>query len=438
MPEILFEGKALAKTYHKHLQHKTLSTLTDRRFDHQTSIYDNLIIEGDNLSVINTLLPYYRNRIKCIYIDPPYNTGNRHWVYKDDLSTPIVRDWVAKVIDNKSISKHDKWLCVMMPRLMLMKDLLSDEGLIFISIDDNEVHALKLLMDEIFGEQNFVAQIIVTVNRGGRDFNKIAKTHEYLLIYAKTQNFTINELEKANHTFKYHDKSGGFEIRELRNRNPKFGSFNRPNLYYPIYVKKSISSCFDESAKDVFYALSLDRASIDDVEVYPRNKAGKESCWRWGRDRLSESISDNLSMSKVLAKQKQGGGFNIYEKYRKSCRKVKSVWDDTAYRTEQGTKDLNNIGLKGAFEFPKPVELIKQILRIGADKNSIILDAFAGSGTTAQATLELNAEDKGKRKFILIECEKFIEDITVKRISTVIEKLASQGESNTFSIYKLS
>lgn len=344
----------------------------------------NIMIEGDNYHSLSVLNYTHKSRIDVIYIDPPYNTGNEGFVYND------------KLVDLNESYRHSKWLSFMAKRLKLAKNLLKRTGIIFISIDDNEQSQLKLLCDEIFGENNFIALIIVQTNKGGRDYLQIAKTHEYLLCYGKTTDTRLYEIPKDISSLSLEDKSGKFEIRELRNRNPKFTKENRPNLYYPIYVYGEIKDKYGHCP------ISLKKSKKYNIEVFPKNKDGKDSCWRWGTKLLSQNIiEDDPKRSQAVAKQKRDGGWNIYEKSRKSTTKAKSIWDESEVRTERGTIVLRNVLGKSLFDHPKPVELIDKLLRLSTNENSLILDFFAGSGTTGQAVLELNKEDEGNRQFIL-------------------------------------
>jgi len=347
----------------------------------------NLLIEGDNYHALSVLNYTHEKKVDVIYIDPPYNTGSENFIYTDNRYDTVKDD---------DPYRHSKWLSFMEKRLKLAKNLIKRTGVIFISIDDNEQSQLKLLCDEIFGENNFIALIIIQTNKGGRDYLEIAKTHEYLLCYGKSPDTKLFEIPKDISALKLKDETGRFEIRELRNRNPKFSKENRPNLYYPIYV--------NEEKKDRYghYPISLKKSKKYNIEVYPKNKEGKDSCWRWGTRLLSQNIiEDDPERSQAVAKQKRDGGWNIYEKSRKSTTKAKSIWDESEVRTERGTIILRNVLGKALFDHPKPVELIDKVLRLSTKEDSLILDFFAGSGTTGQAVLELNKEDEGNRQFIL-------------------------------------
>lgn len=414
MPVLSWIGKEAIVNHDKEVPFRLLKKIKSLSVGES----ENLIIEGDNLEGLKALLPYYQNKIKCIYIDPPYNTGNENWVYNDNVNAPKIKQWLGKTVgsDVDDLTRHDKWLCMMYPRLKLLRELLSDDGFIFVSIDDNEVHNLRLIMDEIFHQENFISEILPVVNPGGRDYNQIAITHEYVLVYSKSDLSELNEIPK-DVVFSFKDSKGGYEIRELRNRNPKFHSGNRPNLFYPIYINTNLK---DENG---FCAISLTKTKSYNIEVKPYNSQGKESVWRWGTKKVQENlVPDNVNASQIIAKQRHDGGWNIYEKSRKSTTKVKSIWNETEMRTENGTRLIRKIFGFTVFDHPKSLDLIKRILQIATADNDIVLDSFAGSGTTGHAVLEINKEDGGNRKFILIEMEnKICREITSQRIKKVCE-----------------
>jgi len=363
----------------------------------------NLYIEGDNLEVLKQLQKTYYGKIKMIYIDPPYNTGG-DFVYKDDFKDNIQNYKELTKQTNRANPEtngryHTDWLNMMYSRLMLAKNLLSKDGVIFISIDDNEQKNLSKILDEVFGEQNFYSQVIVQSNKRGQTYKQISKTHEYLLCFTKNEDTEVNELEKdaESNDLNLSDKIGNYNIRELRNRNPKFGRFNRPNLFYPIYVNTRVLD------KDGFSPISLEKSPEFDFEVLPKNSLGQDSCWRWGQALLIKNIDVDTQLSEVIAKIKNDGNYNIYEKYRKMTYKPKSIWDEVELITERGTVELGQLGLSQYFDFPKPIGLIKKVLQIGTSKEDTILDFFSGSATTAHAVMQLNAEDGGNRKFIMVQ-----------------------------------
>lgn len=413
---------------------------------------ENVFIEGENLEVLKVLQKSYYGKVKVVCIDPPYNTGNDSFIYPDSFKESkedyqkrigekdeegyLLKEGFFRKNSKDSGHYHSNWLSMMYPRLFLAKNLLRDDGVIFVHIDDNEVHNLRLLMNEIFGEENFFAQVIVRSNSRGQTYKQIAKTHEYILVYTKNFETDLNELEKDenNNDLNLKDDIGNYNIRELRNRNPKFGKHNRPNLFYPIYANPKVSD------KDGFSPVSLVKNENYNVEILPLNSEKKESCWRWGQKKCISNINQNTLESNLVAKKKGDGSFGIYEKYRKTTYKPKSIWDDNSFLTETGTVELRELGFENIFDFPKPVALEKQILNLSIEDDDIVLDFFAGSGTTAQANIELNKEDGCNRKFILVQlpelCDenseaykagyKTIADISRERIRRVIKKIEKE------------
>lgn len=392
------------------------TTMTLRPYCEESVDFDhtqNLYIEGDNLDVLKALRETYLGKVKMIYIDPPYNTGN-DFVYNDDFAqsrgefeetSGLFDEEGNQTIDPMQRNTesngrfHTDWLNMIYPRLKVARDLLSDDGVIFISIDDNEVENLRKVCDEIFGEQNFITSIIIRANSRGQTYNQIAKTHEYILVYSKTSTAELFDLEKdmEKSDLNLKDDIGAFNIRELRNRNPKFGKHNRPGLFYPIYVNPNVID------RDGFHSISLNKDDEYCIEVFPYNSMGKESCWRWGKTKFEINCSENTLRSNIVAKEKSSGGYNIYEKYRKTTYKPKSIWDDNIFLTETGTVKLKELGFNGEFDFPKPTDLVKRCLSLSTQEDDTVLDFFSGSATTAHAVMQLNAEDEGNRKFIMVQ-----------------------------------
>lgn len=432
MPQINFLGKTFVQNYHLAVPYSELIPQKEKSITEKVRLDDNLIIHGDNLKALKALLPTYAGKIKCIYIDPPYNTGNEGWAYNDNVNNPRQKEWLGKVVDREDLTRHDKWLCMMMPRLKLLRELLSDDGAIFISIDDFEIHRLWVLMDEVFGEENYIGCITIEGNPRGRDYGGVARMHDYLLVYSKSYQTEINNLRDENKFFPYKDKTGGFEIRELRNRNIAFNKENRPNLYYPFYVNPQNK---DENG---FFEIDL-VAHNNWVELFPKESQGLDTVWRWGKVKSKENLN-----TEIVGKSMGDGGYQIIEKYRKKERMARSMWFDKDVNTEKGTLLLKTIMGNKEFGFPKPVEMIKRVIEMGSGPDDIILDSFAGSGTTAHAVLDLNKEDGGNRKFILVECEDYADKITAERVRRVIKGVPNtkdeelkNGFGGTFSYFEL-
>lgn len=363
----------------------------------------NLYIEGDNLEVLKLLQKSYHKKVKMIYIDPPYNTG-KDFVYKDNFKDNI-KNYMEQTgqvdSDGNRLSTnsdtngryHSDWLSMMYPRLKLARNLLKDDGVIFISIDDNEVSNLQKLCDEIFGEDNFLNLIVLENDSRARPYGSVATTHEYILAYSKGSNFIYETLSNPEKKFDYYDNDGGFDLYELRNRNIAFNISNRPNLYYSFWVN---TNNIDEND---LYEVSLEPKN-GWTEVYPQESQGVKTVWRWGKDKARE----NLNKFVFAKKANSDTGFKIVKKYRETTYALNTVWTDKDIKTDRGT--LENKALfdnKKYFDFPKPKDLIKKLLSIGSGQEDLILDFFSGSATTAHAVMDLNSQDKGNRKYICVQ-----------------------------------
>lgn len=401
---------------------------------------ENLIIEGENLEVLKLLSDSYREQIKCIYIDPPYNTG-KDFVYSDNYTEDKKPYWEQTGVTENGVKidtnidsdgrYHSNWLNMMYSRLLLSRTMLKPEGVIFISLDENEIHHLRKLCDEVFGEQNFISCITVVSNPRGRDYGGVAKMHEYIMVYIKSEDSEINDLNEPDKVFPFTDSISGYELRELRNRNIAFNSENRPNLYYPFYINPNNQ---DENG---LYEIGLEPKE-GWIELYPKESQGFKTVWRWGKPKALENININIA-----GKEMEDEGFQIVEKYRKKTKMARSVWWDKEDNTEKGTLLVKSLfDGKKVMDFPKPVEMIQKIIEMGTspDSNDIILDFFGGSGTTAQAVMQQNQIDNGNRKFILVQLPEIpeeksaaykagyrkISDITIERNKRVVEKIIEE------------
>lgn len=428
MPTLTWIGKEKVVNHHLDVPFRVL--------DHQYTFGDtpdsgNKIIHGDNLEALKALLPEYEGKIKCIYIDPPYNTGNEKWVYNDNVNDPHIRKWLGQVVGSEmdDLTRHDKWLCMMYPRLVLLQKLLKDDGAIFISIDDNELYFLKCICDEIFGKANYLCSICIKNDSRARPYNSISVTHEYLLVYTGA-NFIANSLHDKSKKFQYKDEFGGYDLYELRNRNSDFNSDNRPNLYYPFWVNPN-----NEIENSLFEIDLVEHEGW--IKFYPQESQGIKTVWRWGKEKAQENLNT------VIFGRKAVGGWQVVKKYRDDIYALPSVWDDADVSSDRGTltmkKFFNN---KRVFAFPKSPELIQRCLQLASDPDSIILDSFAGSGTTAHAVLNLNKQDGGNRKFILVELGDYAENITAERVRRVMSgygegKNALEGTGGSFDFYEL-
>lgn len=368
---------------------------------------NNLYIEGDNLEVLKLLQKSYHNKVKMIYIDPPYNTG-KDFVYPDNFKdnlknyleiTGQTGEEGQKLSTNSDSSGryHSDWLNMMYPRLKLARNLLTDDGVIFISIDDNEVHNLRKLCDEIFGEENFISNVAVVNNLKGRsDAEYIANAHESLLIYRKSEIYQTKGIPTPIEylgEYNLEDQKGKYRLQGLRKRGTNSKREDRPNMYYPFFYNLNNRT------------LSLERKSLEDFEIYPKLSDGNDGRWRWGKNTALERI-DELVPKYIKVRDE----YDIYQKdYLFSNEgeqkrvKPKSFWIDSKFSSDSGTRNFKELFQNKAFNNPKSLDFIKECLYQSTEKNDIILDFFSGSATTAHATMQLNAEDGGNREYIMVQ-----------------------------------
>ncbi len=403
MPTLEFKGKQHIYAHHLTVPYRPLE-IDETRSCNRSGADDNLIIHGDNLHALKALLPRYAGRVKCIYIDPPYNTGNEGWVYNDKVNSPLMKEWLKEYapVDNEDLERHDKWLCMMWPRLHLLKELLAEDGSIFISIDDNEQHHLRMLMDEVFGKENFLAGIIWQ-HRYGRSNNAklFSNQREHVIAYRKSDTVShirVKRDEKLNETYSNldNDPRGSWVSSSYVNPATKE---QRPNLVYPVVNP--------HTGAEVNHPTHAWKYSQSTYEEHVRE--GK--LW-WG-------VDGNFRYPRLK-------NF-LYESEQKGIVPIDLMLADIAGTTDQGTKQLQAVFQSTAVEFnnPKPTRLIENLIKIAEGASSkadaIILDSFAGSGTTAHAVLSLNKEDGGNRKFILVECEDYADTLTSERIRRAIK-----------------
>lgn len=449
MPVLDWIGKKCVVNHHREVPYRLVHC------DKAKSVGDpdagNLLVEGDNLEALKALLPYYAGKVKCIYIDPPYNTGNESWIYNDNVNSPEIHAWLGKVVgkDAEDLSRHDKWLCMMYPRLKILREFLTVDGVIFISCDINELVRLTLLVEELFKPGNLSIIPVVNNMKGRNDQLNVAQCHEYLVMFGRpgflASGVPLTEQQKKK--FNKTDAAGElYEQRDLRKRGGADTRELRPKLYFPIYRAADGS-------------LSLQRAAADDVEILPLKSDGTEGAWRWGQAKVALNLAI-LESSYVAKGDKWNVSYRVYlnpdlapkspgeeldaeededdevdddyddttgEPIERST-KPKSFWWGPEFSTDRAGKHLKKIIGTKAFDYPKPVDLIRRIIHMAGDKDALILDSFAGSGTTGEAVLAANADDGGSRRFILIEMDTTIsEKVTVPRVRYAIEKAKTSG-----------
>ncbi|MCX6239477.1 MAG: site-specific DNA-methyltransferase [Bacteroidia bacterium] len=409
MPTLHWIGKEKVINHHMDVPFKVLEHSygfdNGKQTEKETNS-GNKIIHGDNLEALKALLPEYEGRIKCIYIDPPYNTGNEGWVYNDNVNDPKFKKWLHSVVgkEGEDLSRHDKWLCMMYPRLKLLSKLLAMDGAIFISIDHNEQANLKLICDEIFGSNRFVCQFVwkSRQNKDNRNINKVSNDHEYVFCYGTS----LKGLERdySQYSNPDSDPRGSWQS---ANMVGLLDEKQRPNLHYDL---------IDPSTK------------IN----YGKPKMG----WRYDRNTMRRLIiEDRILWPKLASGRPRKKQF--YNELKDDVTGYSSIIGEN-YFTRDGTNSIQQIFDNRSFEFSKPFELIQELISQIADWNDTILDSFAGSGTTAHAVLNLNKQDGGNRKFILIEMEDYAESITSERVKRVINGFSdTEGTGGSFDYYEL-
>lgn len=413
MPTLNWIGKYKVVTHYQDVPFRVL----ERKYtfgEEQDS--GNMIIHGDNLEALKALLPRYENRIKCIYIDPPYNTGNEGWVYNDNVNDPHIRKWLGQVVGSEmdDLTRHDKWLCMMYPRLVLLQKLLADDGAIFISIDDNEQANLKLICDEIFGATNFLTQVIWERAYSPINLKKhFSTSHDYVICYAKNlPNLVCNGLPRsieANNRYQNPD-------------NDPRGLWKNACLYVGPRVESNVYPIIGPSGKEFWPASGYS--------------------WIFSQERFQEMEKDNR-----IYYGPDGTSTPSLKRFLNEVKQTitpMSIWKYTDVgHSQSATQELKDIfDGHAVFTYPKPVDLIKRCLQLYSDKESIILDSFAGSGTTAHAVLNLNKQDGGNRKFILCEMCDYAETITAERVRRVMSgygegKNAVEGTGGSFDFFEL-
>ena len=430
VPTLEFKGKQVVYAHHLSVpfrmleldEKKSLVSKKDKTAD------GNMIIHGDNLDALKALMPRYAGRVNCVYIDPPYNTGNEKWCYNDNVNAPMMKKWLSDncEVDNEDAEKHDKWCCMMWPRLHLLHELLAENGVIFVSIDDNEIHHLRPLMDEIFGEHNFVANFIWE-GTAMHNVSFVASTHDYILCYAKnieylkaTKNrwrvlkqgldaiYSQVEALKKKHGNNYELMSQKLQewFSSLEKKNPSW--------QHRHYNQIDQNGCFFPSDISPVGGNGGTYEIQHPLTGKPVRKPRRG--WRFAdRKQMEEAIAQDRVCFGI-----DEGTVPTIKAYlhETEMQTINSVF----YQDRRGAAiNLRGIMGKDVFPFPKDHRVLVRILEAVSDKNSIVLDSFAGSGTTAHAVLELNKEDGGNRKFILVECEDYANSVTAERVRRAIK-----------------
>jgi len=400
MPEIVFKGKEYVYNHHLSVPYRPLVADAAKGIG-PVDLSGNLVIHGDNLHALKSLLPRYAGAVDLIFIDPPYNTGNEGWCYSDGVNSPIMKEWLStNPVDGEDMLRHDKWLCMMWPRLVLLRELLSEHGSIWITLDDNEVHRARMVLDEIFGEDSFVACFAWQKRSSPDNDERLATaTHDYLLCYAKSkldvrfQKFIRTAEADARYDNPDNDPRGPWTSSDLTRRE------YREHDYYEIVLPsgRSVKPAQGRS-------WSVPRDSFDRLRNENRLWFGPDGNAMPRRKRFLSEVSGGI---------------------------VPTTWwslNDVP-GNQEAKRELGQVFSEepNVFATPKPVGLLERIIEIGADRDSLILDSFAGSGTTAHAVLKANAKDGGGRRFILVEGEDYADTLTAERVRRAIQGYAWSG-----------
>ena len=467
MPTLEWIGKEKVINHHQQVPYRVL----EEKYTYNAEKSDNMIIRGDNLEALKALLPRYEGKVKCIYIDPPYNTGNEGWIYNDNVNDPKIKKWLGEVVgkEGEDLSRHDKWLCMMYPRLKLLQKLLAEDGAIFISIDDTEYANLKLICDEIFGSNCFVSNISWQRTYSTRNDSKgIVNEVEHLLVYSKQPDWNPNKLprtEEMNSKYKNPDND-----RTLWRTDNAFapGAATHQGMVYAIQhpftgqmLYPSNGACWRYQQDQM---LEIMRGWCD-YELRDLNDAHERAVVCGVADEdvrqgvqaivLSEPLDISAKKAQAVYERGQwprffftkGGKGGIARKtYLENVggKLPTNFWpfSETGHTDEAKKEMLAIFDGKATFDTPKPRRLLEFVLKVAGTEDALVLDSFAGSGTTAHAVLNMNKADDGHRKFILIEMMDYADSITAERVKRVIDgygegKNAVAGTGGSFTFYDL-
>lgn len=464
MPLLSWAGKEKVVNHHNEVAVHVL----ERKW--QVGEGDNMIVHGDNLLALKALLPQYEGRVKCIYIDPPYNTGNEGWVYNDNVNDPQITRWLGEVVgkEGEDFSRHDKWLCMMYPRLRLLQKLLAEDGAIFISIDDNESAHLRMVCNEIFGASCFVADVAWQRTYSTRNDSKgIVSEVEHLLVFSKTLGWQPNKLPRTAEMDKKYKNPDNDPKGVWRSDNPYApGAATHQGMVYAIqhpftgeFLYPSAGRCwaFEQALMLDFLSGWCPYELRDIGDDVKRAKVCGVAEVRAGVKAivLAQPLEESMALAKQVLKtgpwprfffSKNGKGGIARKTYLDKVGGLPptNLWPYAEVgHTDEAKKELMGIfGGRSPFDTPKPVRLIERVLAIATNKNSLVLDSFAGSGTTAHAVLKANAADEGERRFILVESMDYAESVTAERVKRVIEGYgegnnAVEGTGGGFGFYEL-
>ena len=450
MPTLEWIGKSKVINHHQDVPFRVLERKYSFDENGQTDAdngSENMIIRGDNLEALKALLPRYEGRVKCIYIDPPYNTGEEGWVYNDNVNDPKIKKWLGAVVgkEGEDLTRHDKWLCMMYPRLKLLQKLLADDGVIFINIGEDEHANLKLVCDEIFGVRNYVTDFGRQMKSGGAKGHYYTPSLDYVLTYAK--NIDLLPYFRAIMTQQQNDVFYKFTQEEGSRKGEKYGE----ERLFKSSLEARANQRYYIQCPDGTFAIPPGKTTPNELKegliVTPLKT---DKVWKWIYPRYKQE----LDAGNIIFKRTNTSGlvdehgnqckWNIYNKLWLSEQQEKGVVPSnliTGYENRQSAAELKKLNLD--FNYAKPIRLIEYLLTISQmEEDAIVLDSFAGSGTTAHAVLNMNKADGGHRKFILVEMMDYADSITAERVKRVIRgygegKNAEEGTGGSFSFYDL-
>ena len=428
MTELNFKGKEFVYNHHLAVPFRPLMPDETKGIG-PVALDGNLIVHGDNLHALKALLPLYAGRVDCIFIDPPYNTGNEGWAYNDNVNAPMIREWLeSNPIGIEDGLRHDKWCAMMWPRLRMLYELLADHGTMWVTLDHNEIDHALLILKSIFGQDSVLAIITTEANPRGRQSDvHFATVNDYLICIAKYPDEVslhgVFASEEYISEFKHiDDNKEPWRELGLRQRGADSLRSDREDMYFPIYVNPSSG------------AVSLVKGRDYSEQVIPKKSTGVDGRWSWSPSYVQENID------RVYGRLVNGRGGSRWDIFYRDYlnrngdqrrKKARTIWPSLLANTEMGGLIYKNIVPDQNFSYPKPVELLREILTTATDKGSIVLDSFAGSGTTAHAVLEANKRDGGNRRFILVEMEDYADKMTAERVRRVINGYAFTGTQRT-------
>lgn len=400
MTELTFKGKEFVYNHHLAVPFRPLVMHAEKGIGEPT-LDGNLIIHGDNLHALKSLLPHYAGKVDCIFIDPPYNTGNEGWCYNDNVNAPMIREWLdANPVGIEDGLRHDKWCAMMWPRLQLLHNLLSEQGTIWITLDNNEMHHAKMMLDHIFGTECGLGTLVWEKSDSPRMDSKVfSSSHDFILTYAKNTDSMIfqrvqqDEDDIPSHYNQRDENGRRYYLKPLRAMGGQGETRDaRANLYFPLEAP-------------------------DGSEIYPKRQDGSDGAWRWSLDKISQETD------RIEWREGSKGWtpyFRIYAD-KSAGRPPETIWyhrDVGSSRTAKA--QIKKVFSQAAFDTPKPLDLVARVIEIATNHDSIVLDSFAGSGTTAHAVLDANGRDSGTRRFVLVEMEDYADRVTAERVRRVI------------------